>query len=192
MILSRVNVMLDETDLLTKIACQDRAAMASVYDCFSDELMAIAYNLCHNRELAEDVLHDVFVAFYRRVGSNDGFKLSGSLRAYLAVSVVNRVRKIVSSKHYSVVKGYDGDRVDDNGQKGDDKIISAELYQRLDVALATLPLEQREVICLRGQGDMTFKEISNALGVSINTVQSRYRYGLNKLRILMGKEYQHD
>ncbi len=49
-------------------------------------------------------------------------------------------------------------------------------------ALAELPYEQREVIVLHQHGALTFEEISRQLVLSINTVQSRYRYGLDKLR----------
>ncbi|OFX14549.1 MAG: hypothetical protein A2Z18_01625 [Armatimonadetes bacterium RBG_16_58_9] len=49
-------------------------------------------------------------------------------------------------------------------------------------ALAELPLEQREVLVLKVFDEMTFKEIANTIGASINTVASRYRYGIEKLR----------
>jgi len=50
---------------------------------------------------------------------------------------------------------------------------------------ARLPYEQREVIVLHLHHDMRFREIAKALGISINTVQSRYRYGLDKLSSIL-------
>ena len=47
-----------------------------------------------------------------------------------------------------------------------------------------LSVEQREVIVLHLQGDMTFRRIAKMLNMSINSVQSRYRYGMEKLRQL--------
>ena len=55
---------------------------------------------------------------------------------------------------------------------------------KLRTALAELPYEQREVIVLHLHGDLTFAEVARQQDVSINTVQSRYRYGLDKLRSL--------
>jgi RNA polymerase sigma-70 factor (ECF subfamily) len=52
----------------------------------------------------------------------------------------------------------------------------------LQVALASLPDEQREVIMMRIWSGMTLDEIAASTGVSLNTVASRYRYGLEKLR----------
>lgn len=177
--------MLDETQLLARISQQDREAMAQIYDYYSDDLMAMAYNLCRNPGLAEDVLHDVFVAFFKRAGS---LTLTGSLRAYLAVSVVNQVRKVVTSKQYATIKGYEADRIDYDGLSPDERLMRQEIYQQIEEALGELPIEQREVICLHLQGQMTFKEISRELGCSINTIQSRYRYGLDRLRSLLRME----
>jgi RNA polymerase sigma-70 factor (ECF subfamily) len=143
--------------------------------------------LCRNRGLAEDVLHDVFVAFFKRAGS---LVLTGSMRGYLAVSVANQIRKVVTSKQYATIKGYDVDRIDCSRPSPDEQLMHQEAYQQLEEALAELPLEQREVICLHLQGQMTFKEIASALALSVNTIQSRYRYGLEKLRMLMAMEHQ--
>ena len=66
--------------------------------------------------------------------------------------------------------------------------MSTELLERIDMAMAQLSYAQREVILLRVQSDMTFKAIAHMQDVSINTVQSRYRYGLDRLRQLLNVE----
>jgi RNA polymerase sigma-70 factor (ECF subfamily) len=55
----------------------------------------------------------------------------------------------------------------------------------IEQALGQLPQEQREVLVLRIWGELTFAEIATALGDSINTVASRYRYGLDALRRIL-------
>ena len=55
----------------------------------------------------------------------------------------------------------------------------------IEQALGQLPPEQREVLVLRIWGELTFAEIATALGDSINTVASRYRYGLEALRRIL-------
>ncbi len=57
--------------------------------------------------------------------------------------------------------------------------------QRVTLALEKLPIEQREVVVLRLQGDLKFRQIAEMLDVSVNTAQSRYRYGMEKLRQLL-------
>ena len=68
--------------------------------------------------------------------------------------------------------------------------MSAELYRRIEQAMAQLPYPQREVIILHLQGGMRFRVIAESQSVSVNTVQSRYRYGLDKLRSLLKDEVE--
>ena len=57
--------------------------------------------------------------------------------------------------------------------------------RQLQVALAKIPFKFREVITLKIWGELTFAEIADSLGLSPNTVASRYRYGLEKLRLIL-------
>lgn len=57
-----------------------------------------------------------------------------------------------------------------------------EQAEAVESALRSLPPEQREVVVLRVWGELTFAEIATTLNASINTVASRYRYGLETLR----------
>ena len=67
-------------------------------------------------------------------------------------------------------------------------VISAEQSEHIEKAIAELPYQQQEVIILHLQSGMRFKAIAESQGVSINTIQSRYRYGLDKLRSLLNIE----
>jgi len=67
-------------------------------------------------------------------------------------------------------------------------VMSCEESEKLQDLLARLPYEQCEVIVLHLHQGMRFREIAKALDVSINTVQSRYRYGLEKLRSIVNGE----
>lgn len=67
-------------------------------------------------------------------------------------------------------------------------VVSApdqETLGRLAAALERIPENQREVIVLKFFEGLTFKEIASVCGLSANTAASRYRYGLDKLRLLM-------
>ncbi|MCH8219433.1 MAG: sigma-70 family RNA polymerase sigma factor, partial [Planctomycetes bacterium] len=63
--------------------------------------------------------------------------------------------------------------------------VGEEEAGHLQALLGRLPYEQREIIVLHLHQEMRFREIAQALGISINTVQSRYRYGLDKLRSVL-------
>ncbi len=68
------------------------------------------------------------------------------------------------------------------GPAVDRQAIGGELKQRMQLAIAELPEEQREIFLLREVGDLQFNEIAEIIGVPENTVKSRMRYALEKLR----------
>ena len=67
-------------------------------------------------------------------------------------------------------------------------MIFTEQAGRLSEVVAQLPEEQREVVLLRLTADMKFRDIAKLQQVSINTVQGRYRYGLDHLRSMLNGE----
>jgi RNA polymerase sigma-70 factor (ECF subfamily) len=71
-------------------------------------------------------------------------------------------------------------------------LIDEEKAVQLFQALKELPYEQRETFVLHIQGDMKFREIANLQNVSIKTVQSRYRYGVEKLQKLLVRDNIHE
>jgi RNA polymerase sigma-70 factor (ECF subfamily) len=66
--------------------------------------------------------------------------------------------------------------------------MSNELVKKINSVMTQLPYEQREVIILHFQSGLTFKEIAESQSVSVNTIQSRYRYGIDKLRSILDGE----
>jgi RNA polymerase sigma-70 factor (ECF subfamily) len=81
------------------------------------------------------------------------------------------------------------DRTASAGPAVDRQVIGHQLQARLEEAIAALPEDQREVFLMRESADLSFKEIADVIGVSENTVKSRMRYALEKLRASLG-EYQ--
>ena len=74
------------------------------------------------------------------------------------------------------------DLVPDTGAGVDRQAQSRELAVRLRQAIESLPDEQREIFLLREVADLQFNEIANVIGCPENTVKSRMRYALEKLR----------
>jgi RNA polymerase sigma-70 factor (ECF subfamily) len=74
------------------------------------------------------------------------------------------------------------DQVADGGPGSDRLTDSMHIRQVVDLTLAELPEEQREVFCMRQYGGLPFKEIAEAVGAGENTVKSRMRYALAALQ----------
>jgi len=172
--------MIEDRILVWRFNRGDTAALCRIYEKYRDGLLKVAAALLHERSGVEDVLHDVFVDFARTTGR---FRLQGSLKGYLSICVANQARDRNRTRRRRSDTSLNAPHIDPAGAEGPEHAaISRELAARLDAALAELPEEQREVLVLHLQGGLPFREIARLQGVSINTAQSRYRYGLDRLR----------
>ncbi len=150
-------------------------------------MLTLAVSLLNDIGTAEDVVHDVFVSFAQ---SAEKLRLNGNLKGYLTTCVANLARDRIRAKRRQAI-GLDKAEptiLDLNNPLH--SLIGDEQLKRLSDAMAQLPYEQREVITLHLQGEITFKAIAKSQNISINTIQSRYRYGLDKLRSLLDSEVE--
>ena len=179
--------MLEDKALVWQLKHGNIDALRRVYEKYKHELLALAITLSSDKSVAEDVVHDVFVSF---AGATDKLELRRSLRSYLLTCVANRVRNLGRTKSLNS-NGLEDMVLLRTGVKDSSvPIIRAEQSRRINEALDELPYQQREVIALHLQSQMKFKDIAFSQGVSINTVQARYRYGLDKLRSLLDSEME--
>ena len=171
--------MIEDKILLWKIKHGSSDALSRIYEKYKSDLFSLANSLLHDVSAAEDVVHDVFVSF---VKSADDFKLTGSLKGYLLTCAANLSRDRVRARKRSPVGINKTDWAIPDYKIPGHALISAEELQRLREAIGKLPYEQREVVILHLQGRRTFRQIAESQGIPVSTVQSRYRYGLEKLR----------
>ncbi|MHC4221951.1 MAG: RNA polymerase sigma factor [Planctomycetota bacterium] len=174
--------MLEDRWLIKKVKAGDGRALRRIYEKYKYGLLTIAAGLLNDRPAAEDVLHDVFVSFAEDIR---GFELTGSLKAYFVRCITNRAIDRLRSKENKMMKFGRVDSVDRNWPTPERIVSRSEQFQQLSSALGKLPLEQREVVILRLKAGMRFKEIARHQSSSINTIQGRYRYGIEKLRSLL-------
>jgi RNA polymerase sigma-70 factor, ECF subfamily len=164
--------------LLSGLAAGRPEAFALLYDRLGPRLYRVARALLGSAEDAEDVVQDVFVALVRRRNSlGEVRNLDAYLFTALRHAALSRLGRRKSERAALklvalTVPAAEDDRDDVPAPRGAD----------LEAALASLPVEQREVLALKLEGELTFAQIGQTLGVSLNTAASRYRYALEKLR----------
>jgi RNA polymerase sigma factor (sigma-70 family) len=162
-------------------------ALRRIYEKYLNHLLTLAMALLNDAGRAEDVVHDVFVSF---AGSAKDFKLGGNLKSYLTTCVINRARDQIRANRRGPTQLNAAESVSSDLNGPDQMIICSEESRKLNHAIAQLPDDQREVIALRLKGEMTFSQIAKLHNTSINTIQGRYRYGLNKLRSVLNGEVE--
>ena len=174
--------------LIWKFKCGSRKALCDIYTKYEDIMLTVAVSLLNDVSLAEDVVHDVFVSFAQSAPNIDP---NGNLKGYLIKCVANLARDRIRAIHRQAKVGLeDADSIRSELSEPLQKLIEDEKFRVLNDAMAQLPYEQKEIVTLRLQGGMSFKEIAVLQNISINTANSRYRYGLEKLRSLLNNEVE--
>jgi RNA polymerase sigma factor (sigma-70 family) len=162
-------------------------ALGRIYEKYKKDLLVLAMALLNDASAAEDVVHDVFLAFAQAA---EKFRLTGSLKGFLLTCVANRARNASKAKRRQGGGQDSREAIDPSADDPPCSIICNEQLKQLSDAMTQLPYEQREVIMLHFQAEMMFKTIAKSLDISVNTAKSRYRYGLDKLRLILGEVNQ--
>ena len=171
--------MLEDKLLLWRFKHGSSESLERIYNKYETYLITVATALLNNTHAAEDVLHDFFVSF---ATSAEKIKLKGNLKAYLATCVANLARNRIKRKQLEPAALDDNDSIETAALRPDLLAIQKEETTILNRAMSHLPYEQREVVVLHLQGNLKFTQIAKMRSTSVNTIRSRYRYGLEKLR----------
>ena len=178
--------MLEDRYLIWRFKHGSAEAFERIYERHKNDLLKLAVVLLGDVHAAEDVVHDVFVHVAETRGR---LRATGNLKALLATSVANRARnhRRDAYRYRNCLAKQAGAEVASTCGPEQWAIVSEQL-QSLSEAMAQLPYEQREAVALHLGGGMSFPEVARVQKVSVNTVQGRCRYGLNKLRSLLNSE----
>ena len=182
--------MSQDKELLRNIRCGDTDALRQIYEKYKEDLFTVAVSLLGDVHTAEDCLGDVFTGLADVKGR---FNILHNLKGYLTSCVANRARDYQRKKARELdcpLEELSCLAITNDPAR---EVIDREQLGRIFEALAQLPYQQREVFVLRVQGKMKFREIAELLNASIKTVQSRYSYAIEKLRVLLEeKESTHE
>jgi RNA polymerase sigma-70 factor (ECF subfamily) len=168
--------------LAQRIRAGDTAALGELYDRHASIALGTALRVVGDRGEAEDVVHDAFVAVWRKIDRFDADR--GSLRAWLMTVVRNRAIDRIRARR----PGMDLEDADERSllRTGPNPTWEAALRQasasEVRAAMAELPDEQRRAVELAYFEGYTYREVADMTGVPPGTANGRLRLALGKLR----------
>lgn len=171
----------------------NNSAFDLLLDRVKGDVYSYIYVVVHNKELAEDIFQDTFIKIITKLQegrySDSGKFVSWAIRiAHNAILDVFRKQK--SQNIFDPNYGDDMTRfsqsVFDNSKE--QFIVNKQVLSDAKNLMMQLPEPQREVVFMRCYQDISFKEIAEITGVSINTALGRMRYGIINMR-KMAKEH---
>lgn len=181
-----------DAELLAAIRAGDHAAFATVFARHASHLRAVAYGVVKAREVAAELVHDVYLGIW---SARERLDVRGDLRGYLARAARNRAldwvarearhRRWLESAHAADPAPASAEDDDAGHGDSDEADRHHDLRVAMAAALAEMPPRQREVCRLRWQEGLGPTAIGARLGVGVKTVETHVRRGLLALRARM-------
>lgn len=182
---------IDDPILIKRYINGDERALELLIDRHNQRISSFIYSKVNDRGITEDIFQDTFIKVIRTLKrgaySEEGKFLPWVMRIAHNL-IIDHFRK---NRRMPMYQGSDSFNI--FSVMGDDKlnvesqIIKDQIDSDLTVIIDELPQDQREVLIMRIYKDMSFKEISENTGVSINTALGRMRYALINLRKIISE-----
>jgi len=186
----------DEVLVARYVESADEAAFRTLVERHQERVFGYLRGMVRDRDVANDLFQETFLrvisALNRQRGSytrQDRF-----LGWVLRIARNAALDHLRSRKKWQDIGPDDAedetawwDRLPDEGPAADAVFEMGEQIDTLKACIDQLPPEQREVVLLRHESDLTFREIAELTGCSINTALGRMRYALINLRRMMQK-----
>lgn len=170
--------------LMSSMVEGDTAAFAVLYGRHMNGAVALATQMCARRAIAEEVVQEAFLSFWRSRAGFDSRR--GSVRTWVLGIVRNRAidvlrqsvaNEIATTSEQGLAELLEADELTER------EVGMRERARALRTALEDLPPEQRRVIALAYYGGYSHSEIATMLDMPVGTVKGRMRLGLRKMAV---------
>ena len=185
------NFVLPDAVLVKNYMSGDESALATLIQRHQSKIFGFIYSKVNDRDLSDDIFQDTFIKVIKTLKTQSYNEEGKFLPWVMRIAhnlVVDHFRK---SKKMPLQRETDEYSVfnfmTDNGLNIEGQMISDQVASDLTKLLDELPEDQKEVLVMRMYQDLSFKEIAELTGVSINTALGRMRYALLNLRKIIEK-----
>ncbi|MCU0423307.1 MAG: sigma-70 family RNA polymerase sigma factor [Bacteroidia bacterium] len=186
------NVQISDQELVHLYMKGNEACLEQLIKRHQKSIFTAIYLLVKNRALAEDIFQETFIKIINTL-RNGTYNEEGKFGPW-AIRIgrnltIDYLRK---QKRDVTITDSEGNDIFSFLQiaeeSREDKLIQFQTEQHIKSLVKKLPQEQREVLIMRHWGNLSFKEIADQTGVSINTALGRMRYALNNLRKMLEQD----
>lgn len=180
-----------DSTLVSNYIKGNEASLAILIKRHKQRLYSFIYSKVKDRDITEDVFQDTFIKVIRTLKKGNYNEEGKFLPWVMRIAhnlVIDYFRKSNRMPTFKNTDEFDIFSVLGDGNLNAEKqIIQEQIYDNVRELVKELPEEQKEVLVMRMYKDMSFKEISENTGVSINTALGRMRYALINMRKLIEK-----
>ena len=182
---------IDDATLVHDYIAGNEVALVTLIKRHQSKIFGFIYSKLGDRDLANDIFQDTFIKVIRTLKSNAYNEEGKFLPWVMRIAhnlIVDHYRSNKKMPLYRETEDFSIFSImTDDALTIENKLISDQVSNDLRQLVEELPGDQKEVLMMRLYQDMSFKEISEATGVSINTALGRMRYALLNLRKVIDK-----
>ena len=185
------SVMISDAILVSNYIKGDETALATLIKKHQSKIYGFIYSKIGDRDIAEDIFQDTFIKVIRTLKSESYNEEGKFLPWVMRISHNLVVDYYRSNKKMPVKRDTEEFSIfsvmADNSPNIESQLVNFQIEKDLKKVINELPEDQKEVLIMRIYQDLSFKEISEQTGVSINTALGRMRYALLNLRKIIEK-----
>jgi RNA polymerase sigma-70 factor (ECF subfamily) len=173
-------------ELIAQYRNGSEAAFEMLVDKYKSKVFTTIYLIVKDQGVAEDLLQDVFIKVIYTLNA-DGYNEEGKFQPWLMRIAHNlAIDHFRKSKRYPTIIMEDGESLFNTLKFAEETIedlqIKEDTLAMIRKLIEELPETQKEVLIMRHYNDLSFQEIAEQTGVSINTALGRMRYALINMR----------
>ena len=182
---------LSDALLVQQYITGDEKAFASLMKRHQSKIYGFIYSKISDKDISNDIFQDTFIKVIKTLKSNSYNEEGKFLPWVMRIShnlIIDHFRKTKKMPMFRETEEFSIFSIlSDDSLTIENKIISEQVEMDLKKLIEELPADQKEVLVMRMYHDMSFKEISELTGVSINTALGRMRYALMNMRKVINK-----
>lgn len=167
-------------ELYKRIQQADKHALEQLYDRYEKLLFSFAFRMTSRRDLAEDIVQDVFIKVWTKKDFYDPSK--GKFSSWLLTVTRNASIDMMRKKHEQTEAFLENDALHEEIERIEDRLEQKEANAELREAMALLAVEQREIIDLFYFKGLSQRAISEEQRIPLGTVKGRIRLALKHLK----------
>ncbi len=185
------NVQTPDALLVKNYVAGDENALTILIKRHQSKIYGFIYSKLSDRDISDDIFQDTFIKVIKTLKSNSYNEEGKFLPWVMRIShnlIIDHYRRNKKMPMYRETEEFSIFSImSDNVPNIESQLITSQVENDLRKLIEELPAEQKEVLMMRMYQDLSFKEISEATGVSINTALGRMRYAIMNLRKVIDK-----
>ncbi len=184
-------VQLSDSLLVNNYVNGDENALTILINRHQSKIFGFIYSKISDKDISNDIFQDTFIKVIKTLKSNSYNEEGKFLPWVMRIAhnlVIDHFRKNKKMPMFRETEEFSIFSImSDDSLTIENKIINEQVETDLKKLIQELPEDQKEVLVMRMYQDMSFKEISEITGVSINTALGRMRYALMNMRKIIDK-----